>query len=209
MQALIVDHEIVSLITAIRYPDSHAHLGGSLVSEKFNGKGYYTQGLRSAMQHCDPKYTIGSDVAPSQMHTLQNKGFKSLWDTYVVKFSLQNIAKQLATITLPKGLNVKSLSDVQLEKLLEYDLSVFGTDRQVFIEKWISSPGSFGYAAVDGNDKIVGHVTLKQAVGGAGKELGLAIAPLYSEALKYKNLGCAFTTGLAGCKSLGIQFQNT
>ena len=75
-----------------------------------------------------------------RMHC-RKKGFKSLCDTYVVKFSAQNIAKQLATVT---DLHVKLLSDVQSEKFMEYDRSVFGTDRRVFMERWISAPGSFG-----------------------------------------------------------------
>lgn len=111
----------------------------------------------------------------------EKEGFRKVWDTFAVSFSMQTIAKKLATMTFPIGILVKSLHKVNFEKFLEYDRSVFGTDRQVFMEKWVSAPGSFGYVAVNGDDKIVGYTILKQAVRGAGTEIGLAIAPFYSD----------------------------
>ena len=60
-----VDEEMVNHITAMRYPNSHSHLGGSIVTEKFRGNGYYTLDLQNAIECCDPRYTIGGDNACS------------------------------------------------------------------------------------------------------------------------------------------------
>ena len=176
-----IDHELVSHVCAIRYPNSHSHLGGSMVSEKYRKRGYYAEDTRKALKFCNAKYTMGGDIIPQLTPIAQREGFTKVWGTYAVSFDLQNIIEKLQNLKCPKDIHTKSLHEVESEKLLEYDRSVFGTDRRVFMKKWISAPGSFGYAAVDGSDKLVGYIILKQAVRGGGTEIGLAIAPFYSD----------------------------
>ena len=173
-----IGQEIVSHFCSIRYPNHHSHLGGQVVSKSFRGKGYgMVRDLDIAIKVCDEMYTIGIDVHP---HSSLRRGFDMLWDTHVAMFSLQTLTDKLAQTSL-KDLIVKPLHEVSIEELLKYDRYVFGTDRRAFMERWISVPGSFGYAAVDGNDKIIGYAVLKPVIRGGGTEIGLAIAPLYSD----------------------------
>ena len=170
--------ELVNHATAIRYPSSHSHAGGSIVTEKYRKRGYYTLDAKKALEYCYANYTIGVDIVPHIRHIAERVGFTKMWDTCIASFDLQTVAGKLKLLN---DLQVKPLHVVNFEKLLKYDRSVFGTDRRVFIERWISAPGSFGYAAVDRNDKIVGYAVLKPVIRGAGTEIGLAIAPLYSD----------------------------
>ena len=126
-----IDQELASHVCAIRYLGSHSHVGGTIVTEKFRGMGCYKQDSRDAVEVCDQNYTIGSDIPPALIHAAEKEGFKKAWSTYAVSLNIEKIAENLATMTYPKDLHVKSLYDVQLEKLLEYDRSVFGTDREV------------------------------------------------------------------------------
>ena len=211
-----IDQEMASHMCAIRYPGSHSHLGGLIVTE-FRAKGWYRQDSRDALKFCDQSYTIGCDTTPALISVVEREpeGYKKVWDTCAASFNIQRIADKLAAMTFPKDVLVKPLYNVQLEKLLEYDRSVFGTDRRVFMERWISAPGSFGYVAVDGNDEIVGYAILKQAIRGAGTEIGLAIAPLYSDnphiakcLLKTAAERCLANQALK-CKTLGGVVVNT
>ena len=178
-----IDNELVNHICATRYPNHHSHIGGTIVTEKFRGKGYFKLSTQAMMEACDQNYTVGGDIIPLLKDTLIRRyGFKIWWDTYIAKFSLHKIVAKLATLTVPEDVLVKSIRSIQLEKPLEYDRLVFGTDRRVFLEKWISTPGSFGWAALNAkSDKIVGYTVLKQAIRGGGTEIGMAMAPLYSD----------------------------
>ena len=175
-----IDGQFVSHTCAVKYPNHCSFLGGSVVAESFRGKGCYTFGIQKSMEACDQNYTVGGDAAPFLKSTLERFGFKTLWETYIAKFSLHKIAAKLATLTIPEDLNVKSIDSIQLEKVLEYDRLVFGTDRRVFLEKWINAPGSFGWVAI--RDGVVGYAVMKQAtIRGGGREIGMAMAPLYSD----------------------------
>ena len=174
-----INGQFVSHTCAVKYPNHHSHLGGGVVAKEFRGKGYYTSGVQKSMETCDQNYTLGCDVPPFLKHSLEQLGFKALWETYVAKFSLHKLALKLATLTIPEDLNVKSIDSIPLEELLEYDRLVFGTDRRVFLEKWINTPGSFGWVAI--RDGVVGYAVMKQAIRGGGREIGMAMAPLYCD----------------------------
>ena len=178
-----IDNELVNHICATRYPNHHSHIGGTIVTEKFRGKGYYKLGVQAMMEACDQKYTVGGDVIPQLKDTLISRyESKVWWDTYIAKLSLHKIAANLATLTVPEDLLVKSIRSIQLEDLLEYDRLVFGTDRRVFLEKWINAPGSFGWTALNvKRDEIVGYAVIRQIIRGGGTEIGMAVAPLYSD----------------------------
>lgn len=96
--------------------------------------------------------------------------------------SLDKIVANLNKLVLPKGVGIKSVRDVMFEKLMEYDSLVFGTARYTFMERWINTPGSFGWAAFNkSSGDIIGYAIVKQIIRGAGTEIGLAMAPLIAD----------------------------
>ena len=118
-----------------------------VVTEKIRGRGYYAIDTKKALNYCNASYTVhvGCDAFQSISHLAEGLGFRTAWDTYIASFSLQNIADKLSVTTVSNNFLVKSLHEANFDKLLEYDCSdVFGTDRRVFMEEWISAPRSFG-----------------------------------------------------------------
>ena len=193
-----VDKEIASHVCVIRYPNHHAHFGGNVVGEKFRGRGYGILDVYKAMEVCNKDYTIGNDVDMKLAPALEKRGFKTEWDTYIATFHLDKIAANLDKMTIPQGLSVKPISDVKLEKLLEYDHLVFGTERRVFTERWISVPGSLGWAVVnEREDNVLGYAVVKQVIRGAGTEIGLTMAPLFADNAVVAK--CLFKTAAEQC----------
>ena len=94
--------------------------------------------------------------------------------------NLDKIITNLAKVIPSIGVAVKPIHELNFEQLLKYDSSIFGTARRRFMEKWIAIPGSFGWAAVNGKNDIIGYAMLKQVVRYAGTEIGLAMAPLFA-----------------------------
>ena len=175
-----VDKELASHVCVLRYPNHHAFFGGNVVESKFRGRGFGGLDLFKAVKESDQNYTIGNDVDMKLRKTVENYGFQVVWDTYVAKFSLDKIASNLAKMSTPPDVAVKPISDVPLEKLVEYDGVVFGAERRNFIKMWANVPGSFGWAVVRDNS-LLGYTVVKQVIRGAGTEIGLTIAPLFAD----------------------------
>ena len=179
---LLIQKEPVSHVSAVTYPNHHTHLGACLVTEKYSGKGYGQNTTHALLDTLDESYTIGLDVDSKLRPQFETRGYETVWNTYIAMLTLDKISKNLARTEFPSDTAVKPLRNVNLEKLLEYDSSVFGTSRRIFVERWINVPGSFGWAAVNENsDEIVGYAVLKQVIRGGGIEIGLAMAPLFAD----------------------------
>ena len=163
------------------FPNSHYHGGGLVVKEEFRKQGVRKQIIIYTKNRCDPNYTIGVDVITDTWYN--TVGFATHWEHYIAMLDLEKLSTRIDTISQTKNLLTESISsDKGLDKLLEYDQSVFGTCRETFIKRWINTPGSFGWAAIDkSSNKITGYTVLKQVIRGGGTEIGLAMAPLFAD----------------------------
>ena len=68
----------------------------------------------------------------------ESLGYQTVWNTYTALLNLNTIVKNIDETDLPLSI----IDSKDLNKLLVYDISIFGTQQQVFLEKWISAPGS-------------------------------------------------------------------
>ena len=176
-----VEGEIAAHVGLIEFPKNHYHGGGVIVTDKYREKGIASQCILQALSTSNKEYTIGTDITLDSLAKYESFGFKKYWKTYVALLSLEKIAKTITKTEL-QNFFVQSLHEVDLPKLLQYDEGVFGAPRHALMERWINTPGSFGWAAVDkSTTKITGYTVLKQAIRGGGTEIGLAVAPLYAD----------------------------
>ena len=131
---------------------------------------------------CDKSYTIGGDFGDAMSPLGKRLGFKHEWNSYYAIISSETVVKKLHKATLPSSVAVKSIRDVKLDKVLEYDQHVFGTARHMFTRKWIDGPGNFGWAAVnEKNGDVLGYAVVKHVIRGGGTEIGLAMTPLFAD----------------------------
>ena len=114
-----IDQELVNHVCAIRYPNSRSQLGGSVVTEKIRGRGYYAIDTKKALNYCNASYTVhvGCDAFQSISHLAEGLGFRTAWDTYIASFNLQNIADKLSVTTVSNNFLVKSLHEMNFDKL--------------------------------------------------------------------------------------------
>lgn len=177
-----VDGQVVSHIIATTYPNLHSHVGGLFVTEEYRKRGFGRRTAFAVLEDLN-KYctTLGGDINPELRSMYESAGAQTVWNTYTALADFDTIVKNIAETDLPLGIAAKYVDSKILDKILAYDTSVFGTQRQIFMEKWIGAPGSFGLAAVDENsDDIVGYAVLRLIIRYGGTELGMAMAPLYA-----------------------------
>ena len=177
-----VDGEVAAHIGVIEYPKHHYHGGGVIVAEKFRQNRYGVKCVLKGMEICDPNYTIGTDVNLDSRSKYESLGFKKYWDTYTATLSLEKVARRLAATASAEGVIVKPIRDINTEKLLEYDQTVFGAPRHVLLTSWVKLPGNLAWAAVDErHGTVLGYAIIKQVIRDGGTEIGLAMAPLYAD----------------------------
>ena len=173
--------EIAAHFGIIKFPN-HYSGGGLIITDKYRRMGIASRCYSLTLSVCsDKSLTVGGDGSFEAMPILESLGFRRYWDTYGVKLSFEKVAK-IITSTERFDSFVKPLNEVDLNKLLLYDQCVFGTERNDLMQRWINTPGSFGWAAIDKiTNDITGYTVLKQAIRGGGTEIGMAMAPLYAD----------------------------
>ena len=186
-----VNGELATHVTVVEYPNHHYHAGGMIVTKKFRRAGYAVRSVYKAMETCDRNYTIGTDVSLGVRSEYEKLGGEVAWNTNLAMLDLGRIVATTTRLATPPGVAVKPICNVhmKLDRLLEYDQTVFGTPRQIFMTRWISVPGSLGWAAIDErSDTILGYAIVKQVIRDAGTEIGLAMAPLYADSAQIAKL---------------------
>ena len=185
-----VDGEVAAHIGVIEYAKHHYHGGGVIVAEKFRKNRYGVECVLKGMEVCDPNYTIGTDINLDSKSKYESLGYKKYWDTYVAMLSLEKIAKRLATSSATAtSVMVKPIHNVNIDKLLEYDQTVFGTSRDILLRRWAKLPGNLSWVAIDErSNMILGYAIIKQVIRGGGTEIGLAMAPLYADNVQIAKL---------------------
>ena len=172
--------EVISHVNAVKYPDHSIHIGCFMVQKEHSGKGYDEQTWESAWKTLNHNCTIGLDSRSHESPMFKSYGFCPVWENSVVLLNFEKIIKNLGNVNLPSGFLLKPIRTTDAEKLFLYDASVFGSPRHALVEKWISIPGSLGWAALDENGDIVGYTVVRPIIVGAGTEFGLSMAPLYA-----------------------------
>ena len=177
-----LDGEIISHINAVKYPSHSSFIGAFVVLKEHRGKGYGKQTWDVAWESLDKRYTIGLDATNKNMVAkYESHGFRPVWNTLMVSLDLQKIIDKISGVESQPGISLKPIKSVDVEKLLVYDTSVFGTPRQSFIEKWINNPGNVGWAAVNEKEDVTGYAVVRQIIADKGADIQLGMAPLYAD----------------------------
>ena len=176
-----LNNDVISAVSAVKYPGHSVHIASFVVKEEHRGKGYGKLTWEAAWKCIDDQCSIGLDAAPAMIPKYQGLGFQSVWDTVVVSLSAKKIVDRFCDV---KNLSVvtKPVGAIELGDLIAYDASVIGTGRGKFLEKWVNIPGSLSWVAVNKDGGIIGYISVRQVFSGARMELRLlGIGPLYAD----------------------------
>ena len=178
-----VDGQVISHIITTTYPNHHSYAGGLIVAEEYRNRGFGKKTIFAAFDILSKdSILLGFDAVPELRPLYESLGFETVWNTYTALLSLDKIVKNIYDTDLPLGIAAKPVCSKNLENFLTYDSCVFGTQRERFLEKWISVPGSFGLVAIDEkNNDVVGYAILRQVIRNSGSEIGMAVAPLFAD----------------------------
>ena len=157
--------EPVGCISAVAYGAGFGFIGFYIVRPEYRGRGYGMRLWQAAMNYLGPR-NIGLDGVVAQQANYQKSGFKLAYRN--IRYVAQSLSKPLATV------GVVPLAEVPFEQLAAYDRTMFAFDRTVFLQQWISRPGTCGRGIIR-QGRLAGYGVLRTC------REGCKIGPLFAD----------------------------
>jgi Acetyltransferase (GNAT) domain/Acetyltransferase (GNAT) family len=156
------DGEPAAAISVVRYGDRFGFLGLYIVRPEYRGRGLGMTVWKAGMEYLAGR-TVGLDGVVAQRDNYRKSGFE---------FAHRNVRFQGSAPGVEQhGAGLVALSDVPFDRLLAYDLPLFGAPRAAFLSAWIGMPGVIGLAA----DGMKGYAVARPCVE------GWKIGPLFAD----------------------------
>ena len=174
--------ERVSCLAIVKYSEDFAFVGYYIVAKPHRGKGY---GLRTW------KYAFEASALSEQCNielysvaSMESKyakdGFKRVWVNRRYAATVDNVSVALSNVCLPMGIKIVPGSEVDINKLAEYDKSIFDASRQMLVASWIAI-GDVSFVALNEKMEIVGYIILRRTI--KFEETGYRLSLLFADSL--------------------------
>jgi GNAT superfamily N-acetyltransferase len=175
----LLEGEPVGSISAVAYGQSYGFMGFYIVKPDYRKHGYGIRLWNEAIKHLTGR-NIGLDGVIAQQDNYKKSGFKLAYRN--IRYQWEASHNKSAT-----G-QVVELSEIPGEILAAYDTEMFGVERSLFLDCWVSRPETRGLGIVrDG--KILGYGVLRAC------RNGYKIGPLFANAPDLaENLFLSLTT---------------
>lgn len=159
----ILDNEPIGCISAVAYNDTYGFMGFYIVAPEFRHQGYGIKLWDHAIEYLGDR-TIGLDGVVAQQNNYRKSGFQFYYNN--IRFEGK-----------PKGRSnqeLQPLDSIPFATLVDYDTKIFGLNRALFLQHWITMPHSYALAKTEG-DKLTGYGVIRKS------ETGYKIGPLFAD----------------------------
>jgi hypothetical protein len=156
------DGEPAAAVSVVRYGDHFGFLGLYIGKPEYRGRGLGMTVWRAGMDYLAGR-TVGLDGVVAQQDNYRKSGFA---------LSNRNVRFQGPAPGIEQhGAGLLSLCDIPFDRVLKYDLPLFGAPRAAFLSAWIGMPGVISLAA----DDMKGYGVVRSC--GVGWKIG----PLFAD----------------------------
>lgn len=160
-----LNNKIIATVSAVQYGSAYGFMGFYIVNKNYRGRGYGMKIFQSAWNYLG-KRNKGGDGVLENLEKYARVGLKLAH--YNARY------QDFGTGVKNTNSKVVKLQNVDFKKIADYDSSVFGFNRDVFLKCWINQPKSFAYGYVE-NGKLIGYGVLRKCFE------GFKIGPLFAD----------------------------
>jgi hypothetical protein len=177
-----LDGERVSCLSIVKYGEDYAFVGYYIVSKPHRGKGYGLRTWKYAFEASalSEQCNVGLDSLVNMETTYAKDGFERVWVIRRYAAVVSNVAEALSDVRLPIGLKIVPGPEVDVNKLAEYDKSIFDAYRQMLVASWITI-SAVSFVALNEKTEIVGYIILRRTI--KFEESGYRLSPLFADSL--------------------------
>lgn len=162
-----INGEPISSISAVRYDETFGFIGLYIVKPKWRNQGFGWKTWNAGLNLLG-KRNMALDGVLAQVDNYRKFGFQPAYRH--VRYAGLGIVTDIHQSILP-------LSEIQIEKLINYDRQYFPSNRPQFLQKWINQPESTAVGFVQ-HDRLFGYGVLRKC------RNGFKIGPLFAENLE-------------------------
>lgn len=160
----LLGEEKIGCISAVAYNSSFGFMGFYIVLPAYRGRGFGHQLWAKGLEYLGQR-VIGLDGVLKQQHSYEQTHFELYYKNY--RFEGHVKRKSISDALV-------NLTDVPFEMILNYDLPIFGLQREVFLKHWIAMPDTYSFAKVK-DGQVVGYGVLRKCY------KGYKVGPLFTD----------------------------
>lgn len=155
----------VGCVSGVRYGDRYGFVGFYIVRPEYRGQGHGLQLWEAAMKHLEGR-AMGLDGVLAQQDNYRKSGFE---------LAYRNIRFEGSGLGDPAlSGRFRRVEDVPFSSLNEYDQTLFGVERNAFLDRWLKQPGSAGLASFE-EGRLSGYGVIRPC------HTGFKIGPLFAD----------------------------
>lgn len=155
--------EKIGCISAVAYNGEFGFLGFYIVHPSYRGQGFGLQLWEHAIDYLGAR-CIGLDGVIAQQDNYKKSHFQLHYRN--IRFEGKDSGHS--------SKNLIHLQGIPLPTLLEYDMSVFGLSRELFLEHWLAMPNAYSLGKMSG-EVLQGYGVIRRCSN------GFKIGPLFAE----------------------------
>ena len=155
-----LDGQPISCLSVVKHNDTYAFIGNYWVREDYRGHGYGLRTWKIAMDSVNDECNVGLNTFEKNEALYKKSGFQRAWSNQRFRFVAASAFSRIQHMH-PQGVSVNPVAEVDFKDVLEYTTSIYGFERYSFLQKWISSPNSWGCVATNRRGEIVGYAIVR------------------------------------------------
>ena len=170
--------QVICCISAVKYSDKYAFFGHYIVDEPYRGKGYGQLLLNTVIASLPKGCNLAADVIEESVPWYERTyGVVRAWRNQHVTLTAAQGLQALSRVRTPFVI-IRPTYEVQFNRVVEYDTSVHAYPRESFLEKWISAPNCYSFAATDSDGTVVGYTVVRTIL---DPDDGWKVGPLFAD----------------------------
>ena len=175
-----LDGKPIGAIAVFKYENGYRHAGGFYIEEKYRSYGYGLKLSQEAFQKAEPiaNFSFYSKLEVVEKNKIYYHCPEILYTAEAYAINSMAALKNLQGISKDSSCCIKEISDVDFEVLFEYDKCTFGYERKQFLYKWLYSPASHSFVALDHEGRVIGYIVARKSI---ASDQGYMVGPLFCE----------------------------
>ena len=175
-----LDGKPIGTCCIFKYDNGVLHGSGYYIEEKYRKHGYGLKLYDEVVKQSKP-YTNVTAYAQLEMVARYQKYFSGgeiLYSVEIHEFNSVTAAKNLQEDGTSSSFKIKMVTEEDFKALVNYDKLMFGFSREKFLARWLYSPASHSYIALNDKGSVIGYIVARQSV---VADEGYKIGPLFCE----------------------------
>ena len=154
----------IACMSAVKYSDTFAFLGYYIVDKNYRKMGYGRAIWETTIGSIPVGCNMGADAVDDRLSLYDRiLGLKPYWSNKHVSIAAERGSLASEGFSNATGtIAIQPATEVLFSDLLQYNTAIEVYPRPAFLEKWISAPNCYAFAATNAKGAVVGYTVVRK-----------------------------------------------